>query len=168
VARSSGGADRDAKIRTEALMTIPLFAAGHFGSNRVIDDAGAEHYFLVRGSVACPVCAWPRSNRTEAARRLDILRYIADWTVYVPLGRSEMGLDIRLPIGLMFTLFGVLLVVYGFVSDKSIYQRSLGINVNIGWGIVLLIFGVVMLVLGHRAAAAKPDESEHGSSKSGH
>lgn len=64
-----------------------------------------------------------------------------------------MGLDIRLPIGLMFTLFGLLLVVYGAVSDKSVYQRSLGINVNLGWGAVLLVFGVVMLVLGRRGTA---------------
>ena len=79
-----------------------------------------------------------------------------------------MGLDIRLPIGLMFTLFGLLLVVYGFVSDKAIYQRSLGLNVNLGWGVVLLIFGVVMLLLGRRAATAEPEESERASSKSGH
>ena len=78
-----------------------------------------------------------------------------------------MGLDIRLPIGLMFTLFGVLLVIYGFISDKSIYRRSLGININLGWGVVLLIFGVAMLALGRRAAAAaKPEESEHD--KTGH
>ncbi|HKA19314.1 MAG TPA: hypothetical protein VKN18_13575 [Blastocatellia bacterium] len=64
-----------------------------------------------------------------------------------------MGLDIRLPIGLMFTLFGLLLVIYGAVGDKSIYQRSLGINVNLGWGAVLLVFGVVMLVLGRRGSA---------------
>jgi hypothetical protein len=64
-----------------------------------------------------------------------------------------MGLDIRLPIGLMFTLFGLLLVIYGALSDKSIYQRSLGINVNLGWGVVLLLFGVVMLVLGRRGTA---------------
>jgi hypothetical protein len=64
-----------------------------------------------------------------------------------------MGLDIRLPIGLMFTLFGVLLVVYGLVSDRAIYQRSLGINVNLRWGCVLLIFGLVMLALGRRATA---------------
>ena len=43
-----------------------------------------------------------------------------------------MGLDIRIPIGLMFTLLGVLLTVYGVFSDKAIYQRSLGINVNLG------------------------------------
>jgi hypothetical protein len=80
-----------------------------------------------------------------------------------------MGLDIRLPIGLMFTLFGLLLVVYGFFSDKAIYQRSLGLNVNLGWGVVLLIFGVVMLVLGRRAAdTAKREESEGRNGKSGH
>jgi len=54
----------------------------------------------------------------------------------------------------MFTLFGLLLVVYGAVSDKSVYQRSLGINVNLGWGVVLLIFGIVMLVLGRRGTAS--------------
>jgi multisubunit Na+/H+ antiporter MnhG subunit len=70
-----------------------------------------------------------------------------------------MGLDIRLPIGAMFTLFGLLLVAYGVFGDKSIYQRSLGLNVNLGWGAVLLIFGVVMLVLGRRGTAtAKPAE----------
>jgi hypothetical protein len=49
--------------------------------------------------------------------------------------------------------------VYGFFSDKAIYQRSLGMNVNLGWGAVLLLFGVVMLVLGRRGTAtAKPAE----------
>ena len=79
-----------------------------------------------------------------------------------------MGLDIRLPIGLMFTLFGLLLVVYGAVSDKSIYQRSLGLNVNLGWGVVLLIFGVVMLVLGRRSSTAKPEEPEGRTGESEH
>ena len=75
-----------------------------------------------------------------------------------------MGPDIRLPIGLMFTLFGLLLVVYGLASDKAIYQRSLGINVNLGWGVVLLVFGVVMLLLGRRgtATAKRADESLEG------
>ena len=71
-----------------------------------------------------------------------------------------MGLDIRLPIGLMFTLFGLLLVVYGLVSDKAIYQRSLGMNVNLGWGAVLLIFGLVMLALGRRGTStAQPADT---------
>jgi hypothetical protein len=56
-----------------------------------------------------------------------------------------MNLDLRLPIGLMFSAFGVLLTGYGLVADRTIYARSLGINVNLWWGLVLLAFGLVML-----------------------
>lgn len=74
-----------------------------------------------------------------------------------------MKMDLRLPIGLMFGAFGVLLTIFGLVSDRSIYQRSLGINVNLWWGLVLLVFGVVMLAFGIRAEREKrataPDES---------
>ena len=59
-----------------------------------------------------------------------------------------MDLDVRLPIGLMFSIFGVLLAAFGLVSDPRIYQaHSLGINVNLIWGVVLLLFGLVMLGL---------------------
>jgi hypothetical protein len=56
-----------------------------------------------------------------------------------------MGLDIRWPIGLMFTLIGFLLVIYGAVV-KSDHAISLGININLVWGTVLLIFGGLMLL----------------------
>jgi len=80
-----------------------------------------------------------------------------------------MGLDIRLPIGAMFTVFGLLLVLYGFVSDKSIYQRSLGLNVNIIWGGVMLLFGLVMLMLGRRGTKTiKPEEAEPPARTGGH
>jgi len=65
-----------------------------------------------------------------------------------------MGLDIRLPIGLMFTILGLLLFVFGIVGDKTIYQRALGINVNFWWGIVMLVFGLGMLWFGRRATRA--------------
>ena len=58
-----------------------------------------------------------------------------------------MKLDLRLPIGLMFSIIGALLAVFGFVSDPAIYQRSLGFNVNLWWGLVLVVFGLVMLWL---------------------
>jgi hypothetical protein len=61
-----------------------------------------------------------------------------------------MGLDIRLPIGVLFSIFGVLLIAYGALGDKAIYQRSLGININLEWGIVMLLFGALMLFLGRR------------------
>jgi len=55
-----------------------------------------------------------------------------------------MGLDIRWPIGLMFTLIGVLLTGYGVF--KAADSVSLGININLIWGIVLLGFGALMLL----------------------
>ena len=56
-----------------------------------------------------------------------------------------MRLDVRFPIGGMFSILGALLTLYGLASDQAIYARSLGINVNLWWGLVLLVFGVVML-----------------------
>lgn len=67
-----------------------------------------------------------------------------------------MNLDLRLPIGLMFSLFGLMLTVYGLVSGEAIYARSLGINVNFWWGLVLLAFGLVMLTFALRARKAAP------------
>jgi hypothetical protein len=67
-------------------------------------------------------------------------------------------LDVRFPIGGMFTIFGVILVVYGLVSSPAIYEKSLGINVNLWWGLVLLVFGIVMLTFAYRAMSPKPPE----------
>ena len=55
-----------------------------------------------------------------------------------------MGLDIRWPIGLMFTLIGALLAVFGLA--KGTESTTLGININLVWGVVLLVFGVLMLL----------------------
>ena len=67
-----------------------------------------------------------------------------------------MRLDIRLPIGALFTLLGVFLAGFGATGDRAIYQRSLGINVNLGWGLVLLAFGLTMLALArHRSSAMR-------------
>jgi len=65
-----------------------------------------------------------------------------------------MGLDIRWPIGLMFTLVGALLVIYGGAtgSDAEVYRRSLDININLRWGLVLLVFGAWMLWMAWRGS----------------
>ena len=66
-----------------------------------------------------------------------------------------MGLDIRWPIGLMFSLVGLLMTIFGFATrgDAEMYKRSLDINVNLIWGIILLLFGVFMLVMAMRKNA---------------
>jgi membrane-bound ClpP family serine protease len=63
-----------------------------------------------------------------------------------------MGIDIRLPVGVLFSLLGIILFAYGLLSDPSRYQQSLGININLYWGIALFVFGLTMFVLGRRAA----------------
>jgi multisubunit Na+/H+ antiporter MnhG subunit len=62
-----------------------------------------------------------------------------------------MDLDLRWPLGLIFTLFGAILTGFGLMSDPSLYRRSLDINVNTVWGVVVLIFGLAMLGLAFRA-----------------
>ena len=67
-----------------------------------------------------------------------------------------MGFDIRLPIGMMFSVFGVLVGGYGAATGGSqTYARhSLGINVNLWWGIAMLLFGAGMLLLARRGVVA--------------
>jgi hypothetical protein len=58
-----------------------------------------------------------------------------------------MGLDVRLPIGLMFSLIGFLMGAYGAFNGSApeMTQHSLGINIDLWWGAFLLVFGLVML-----------------------
>lgn len=70
-----------------------------------------------------------------------------------------MRLDVRLPIGMMFTVVGVILAGYELTSDPAIYARSLGVNVNLWWGLVLLAFGAVMLGLASRTRGARKPPS---------
>ena len=63
-----------------------------------------------------------------------------------------MSLDLRIPMGLMFTLTGLILSIFGAVTNGNadLYAKSLGINANLWWGIVLFAFGLTMYILGQR------------------
>ena len=61
-----------------------------------------------------------------------------------------MQLDIRYPIGLLFTILGLTLAVYGALTGPEVYEKSLGININLIWGLVMAAFGFVMLILAVR------------------
>ena len=64
-----------------------------------------------------------------------------------------MGLDIRLPLGLIFLITGAIMAVYGLVTrgNAALYEKSMGINLNLTWGVIMLLFGAVMFFLGQRA-----------------
>ncbi len=62
-----------------------------------------------------------------------------------------MGLDIRIPLGLMFLITGGIMALYGlFTRGSAIYAMSQGINLNLIWGGLMFVFGVTMFVLGRR------------------
>lgn len=59
-----------------------------------------------------------------------------------------MGVDIRFPIGLMFTILGLLLTIFGLVSgsNSELYKISFDININLWTGLISLVFGSIMLI----------------------
>ena len=71
------------------------------------------------------------------------------------------GLDIRVPIGGLFTVLGLLVGGYGLATagETERYATSLGVNINLWWGVVMLVFGVLLLFVSSRArqpASARP------------
>jgi hypothetical protein len=68
-----------------------------------------------------------------------------------------MGIDIRMPIGLMFTVFGLIITVYGVItnSNTAMYAKSLNININIWMGVFMLVFGLIMLFFARRKKTVK-------------
>jgi len=66
-----------------------------------------------------------------------------------------MNFDLRLPIGMMFSLFGAMLTIYGLLADPAVFKKSLGVNIDLGWGLFMLAFGLLMLVFALRARKAR-------------
>ncbi|HEY1123230.1 MAG TPA: hypothetical protein VGE67_16575 [Haloferula sp.] len=61
-------------------------------------------------------------------------------------------MDLRLPIGYVFTIYGVMLAGYGaFTKSDAMYAKSLGMNINLSWGVLMLVFGLVMLFFAKKA-----------------
>jgi hypothetical protein len=84
-----------------------------------------------------------------------------------------MNLDLRIPMGLMFTLVGLILTVFGMMTmGDTMYMKSGGLNANLDWGIVLLFFGGTMFLLGRagqkKALSAPPKPAEPGTVRRGH
>ena len=84
-----------------------------------------------------------------------------------------MNLDLRIPMGLMFTLTGAILTAWGLKTngDAALYAKSLGINANLWWGIVLLAFGLTMYIMGQRRQRRQekePPPREEGELRRGH
>jgi hypothetical protein len=76
------------------------------------------------------------------------------------------GLDLRYPIGGLFTVLGLMLTSYGLATngDQVLYARTGGMNINLWWGLVLLVVGLLFLAAARRRPpAVRPAaETEYG------
>jgi len=61
-----------------------------------------------------------------------------------------MNFDLRLPLGILFSLYGLILLATGLTSSQAMINQSLGINMNLWWGVFQLLFGAIMLALALR------------------
>ena len=63
-----------------------------------------------------------------------------------------MGLDIRIPLGLIFLIIGAIMAAFGLFThgDANLYEKSLGVDLNLTWGAIMLVFGFIMFVIGRR------------------
>lgn len=77
-----------------------------------------------------------------------------------------MGLDIRIPLGLVFLIIGGIMGLFGIFThgDTALYEKSLGVNINLVWGSLMFAFGAIMFFFGKRQklhddpATAPPSE----------
>ena len=76
---------------------------------------------------------------------------------------GSASLDLRLPIGGLFTALGIIIGGYGLATNgnSAIYQQSESVNINLWWGLVMLVVGVIMLILGTRATRRHHPEGAH-------
>jgi hypothetical protein len=63
-----------------------------------------------------------------------------------------MGLDIRIPLGLVFQILGGIMALFGLFAhqDAALYEKYQGLNLNLVWGAAMFLFGAVMFFIGRR------------------
>jgi hypothetical protein len=82
---------------------------------------------------------------------------------------GEGALDIRLPIGGLFSVLGVILTGYGVAKGNSsttgVSSHILPLNVNLWWGLVMLAFGLGLLLSAtfyHKESVRPAQQSTEG------
>ena len=63
------------------------------------------------------------------------------------------SLDIRWPIGFIFTIYGVILLAFGGLTNQGVVELPDGpLNVDLIWGGGFLVFGLLMAWMARRAS----------------
>ena len=59
--------------------------------------------------------------------------------------------DLRRPTGYLFSLLGLILLLYGLIKPDVRAPLDQGVNVNLWCGLTILVFGGILLWLSFRA-----------------
>lgn len=72
--------------------------------------------------------------------------------------------DIRIMIGGLFVVYGVILTIYGFVTTPAELAKAAGININLWLGLGMLVLGGLFLLWAKLAPteANQPDDGGSG------
>lgn len=62
-------------------------------------------------------------------------------------------MDVRLPMGIFFTLCGAAILLYGLLNPSPAAPTLLGAPVNVSWGGCVGVFGLALLALSSRRKA---------------
>ena len=63
-----------------------------------------------------------------------------------PQSAASKLFDIRLLIGALFTLYGLMLTLAGLFTSESDRQKASGININLWLGLGMLVLGLLFLL----------------------
>jgi hypothetical protein len=85
-----------------------------------------------------------------------------------PKSAASKLFDIRLLIGSLFTLYGVMLTISGFFTSDSARAKAANININLWLGIGMLALGLFFLLWRRlNPQRSEPGRSEPGRSEPG-
>ena len=63
-----------------------------------------------------------------------------------PVSGASKLFDLRVLIGGLFTLYGVVLTILGLLASKTALAKAAGININLWSGLGMLLLGVFFLL----------------------
>jgi predicted membrane channel-forming protein YqfA (hemolysin III family) len=71
---------------------------------------------------------------------------MSDDSSSTPKSAAAKLFDIRLLIGALFTLYGIMLTVAGFFTSDSAKRKASDLNINLWLGIGMLVLGLLFLL----------------------
>ena len=73
--------------------------------------------------------------------------------------------DLRLLIGGLFTVYGIMLTISGFFTSPEELAKAAGININLWLGIFMLLIGIFFLVWARLSPQKPPEPNLSGSDR---